>query len=279
MPAIIRYHGGKVRMASTIIDLFPERERYCEPFGGGAAVLLAKPRSRIEVYNDLDGDIVNLFQVVRDHPQALARAVTFTPFSREEFALCYEATDDPIERARRTLIRSGMGQGTVGTCWTSGFRAVGAKARDGGVPKDAGRIPAEIWRDIPAEIMRVAERMLGVVIESRDAKEILLEHDSDETLHYIDPPYVHDTRGKWRYRVDMTDADHGDLLDVVRGLRGSVVLSGYPSPIYDAALADWRRIEMAVTGDRQTKRSEVLWCNFDDVMPLFAAQPAGRMAQ
>lgn len=261
MGALVRYHGGKVRIADKIVGLFPGHDCYVEPFGGGGAVLLSKPRARLEVYNDLDGDMVALFRAVRDRPQELARAVALTPYSREEFELSLALADgDDLVRARRVLIRSHLGHGGAGTVWRTGF----AKDRRNGV------VPCDTWLDLPAVIRETAERMRGVVIEQRPAVKVMVEHDSRSAVHYVDPPYVHEARGRHRYRYEMTTEEHEEMLRTLRELRGSVILSGYASGMYDAALHDWRRIEIKARADKCGDRTEVLWCNFEDATPLFA---------
>lgn len=254
MTALVRYHGGKVRLAPWIVAQMPRHECYVEPFGGGAAVLLEKPRSRLEVYNDLDGDMVTLFRVLRDQPGDLADAIAMTPFARAEHQLAYQATADDLECARRVLVRSHFGHGSSGIHRSTGFRAAGMRA---------GSLPVHGWMTLPDTIRRVAERMRGVVIEQRPAMQVMLAHDGPETVHYVDPPYLPETRDRGRdYRHEMTREDHVAMLDCLRGLRGSVVLSGYASALYDEALAGWRRIEMRAIADRAAERTEVLWCNF-----------------
>lgn len=263
MGALVRYHGGKVRMADKIIGLFPAHDCYIEPFGGGAAVLLAKPRARLEVYNDLDGDMVALFRVLRDSPDALADAVGSTPFAREEHELSYLEAADDLERARRVLVRSHFGHGSSGIHRATGFRAAGMRA---------GTLPVHGWMTLPDTIRIAAERMRGVVIERRPALQVMQAHDAKDVLHYVDPPYLPETRDKGRdYRHEMTRSDHIGLLDALRQMRGNVVLSGYASSLYDEALDGWRRIEIAARADRAAPRTEVIWCNFADTSPLFAA--------
>lgn len=262
MTAIVRYHGGKVRMAGKIISLFPGHDCYVEPFGGGAAVLLAKPRARLEVYNDIDGDMVNLFRVLRDAPQELAEAIALTPFAREEHEISYRDAGDDVERARRVLIRSHFGHGSSGIYRSTGFRAAGVRA---------GSLPVHGWTEMPTAVRRTAERMRGVVIENRPAVQVMQAHDGPDTVHYVDPPYLPETRDKGRdYRHEMTIRDHEELLSDLRLMRGAVVVSGYASEMYDSALHDWRRIEIQALADRAAKRTEVLWCNFSDTAPLFA---------
>lgn len=252
-------------MAPKIIGLFPGHECYVEPFAGGAGVLLAKPRSRLEVYNDLDGDMVNLFQVLRDRPAELSDAVALTPFAREEFEAAFAETDDPIERARRVLVRSHFAHGSLGihagSARSTGFRAAGMRA---------GTLPCHLWSRLHEVVAETADRMRGVVIENRPAIDVMLASDGPNTLHYVDPPYLHETRTSHKfYRHEMSDDQHRHLLSKLRDLVGHVVLSGYASEMYDSALRDWRRIEVKERADRSSERTEVIWCNFDDVAPLF----------
>ena len=269
MTAIVRYHGGKVRLADRIAGIFPPHETYVEPFGGGAAVLLAKPRSRLEIYNDLDGDMVTLFRVIRDRSADLAAAISMTPFARAEHEASYLPVDDELERARRVLIRSHFGHGSSGIHRKTGFRAAGLRA---------GALPVHGWAGLPDTIISTAERMRGVVIERRPAVQVMYAHDGMHTVHYVDPPYLPETRDRGRdYRHEMTREDHADLLRAVRDLTGTVVVSGYASPQYDEGLAGWRRVEIPARADGAKPRTEVLWCNRADTCGLFSqADPVGK---
>lgn len=258
---ILRYHGGKWRMSEWIIGHFSAHRVYAEPFGGAASVLLNKPRSHAEIYNDMDGDIVNLFRVLRDPATAeqLRRAVVLTPFARDEFATAYEAAVDPVERARRTMMRGIMGFGTVGTSRRSmtGFRS-NANA--------SGTTAAADWTTWPEQVPAFVERLLGVVIENRPAAEVIAQQDSPETLFYVDPPYPHATRTSGRpsctYRHEMSNDDHRALADALRSVRGMVVLSGYPCDLYDRELyPDWERVHRIALADGARERTEVLWLN------------------
>ena len=251
---ILRWHGGKWRIAPWIIGHIPAHDVYVEPFGGAASVLLRKTRSRLEVYNDLDGDVVNLFRVLRVAPDDLARSIAMTPFSRAEFDSAYVPDLDPIERARRMLIRSHMGFGSNAVHRKSGFRAAGVRA---------GSLPVHNWCAMPEVIRDVSERFRGVVIEQRPAVDVLLAHDGPNTVHYVDPPYLMATRGDTRadYAHEMTEADHIALLACIRGLTGCVILSGYPHHLYDYTLSDWRRITRDVTADGAHRRTEMRWLN------------------
>jgi DNA adenine methylase len=252
---VLRWHGGKWNLAPWVIGHFPPHRCYVEPFGGAASVLLRKPRSYAEVYNDLDGDAVNLFRVLRsDRAAELIEAIRLTPFAREEFAEAYQKADDEVERARRLVVRSFMGFGSNGHNRLTGFRANSNRS---------GTTPARDWVNYPDALSLIVERLIGVVVENRDAKEVMAAHDTPLTLHYVDPPYVMDTRSDAGsdYAHELSDADHAELLDFLQSLQGTVILSGYPHEMYDAALSDWRRIERPALADNAKPRTEVLWIN------------------
>lgn len=213
----LRWHGGKWLLAPWIISHFPAHRVYVEPFGGAASVLLRKGRAYSEVYNDLDGEVVNLFRVLRIPSDAatLIASLKLTPFSRTEFEAAYDQTAEPIERARRLVIRSFMGHGSdaPNLKHRTGFRSNSTRS---------GTTPAHDWANYPEGLARVVARLIGVVVERRDACEVMAAHDGPETLHYVDPPYVHATRSRSRgeYVHEMSDADHARLLDCLLGLGG-----------------------------------------------------------
>ena len=259
---ILRYHGGKWRLAPWIIAHLPPHRVYVEPFGGGGSVLLRKPRSYAEIYNDLDGEVVNVFRVARDRGEHLQRALELTPFAREEFALSYTPTDDPVEQARRTMVRSFMGFGSNSHNRATGFRANSNRS---------GTTPAHDWRNYPAAFASVIDRLRGVVIEHRDAVEVMRAHDGTETVHYVDPPYVASTRDRGHdYRHELTDADHVALAEQLHRMQGAVVLSGYASALYDDLYADWQRVERHAKADGARPRIEVLFLSPGARQGLFA---------
>ena len=258
---VLRWHGGKWKLAPWIISHFPKHRVYVEAFGGAASVLMRKPRAYGEVYNDLEQEVVNLFRVLQDPKQSaeLLLKLRLTPFARDEFELGYIGTEDPVENARRLVILSFMGFGSNGhnKAIRTGFRANSNRS---------GTTPAHDWANYPDRLPSVIERLRGVVIENRDALEVMAQHDSDETLHYVDPPYVWETRSSAMHRNrcythELDAAGHERLLEFIAGLKGAVVLSGYPHPSYDAALGDWRRIEIEAHADGARDRVEVLWIN------------------
>lgn len=258
----IRYHGGKFRLASWIISHFPVHRCYVEPFGGAASVLLKKEPSEAEVYNDLDGDVVNLFRVLRDPAtsQALTAACALTPYSREEFTRAYKHSDDPVERARLLVVRATMGFGSAGaTKGNTGFRL---DTRRNSATAQA------IWARQPDNLAAVASRFSGVLVENRDAIQCMHDHDTSTTLHFVDPPYVHDTRvgvaKNSAYRFEMTDADHLTLLSCIKNLSGMVVICGYDNQIYNDSLSIWKRITRTTSANGRAgsvQRTECLWIN------------------
>jgi DNA adenine methylase len=279
---LLRYHGGKWRMAPWLLDLFPAHHTYVEPFGGGASVLLQKPRAKAEIYNDLDREIVNVFAQMRDNGAALIDKLRFTPFARDEFELSREPAVDALEQARRTIVRSFMGYGTTltrinvgnGEVQRTGFRRL---------RRDSTTTAAD-WSGLPDAFLAIFERLQGVIIENRDACEVMIEHDSPATLHYVDPPYVHSTRqakmgqAKMGYRHEMDDDGHRRLADTLCRLKGMVIVSGYPSALYDDLFDEdvWERRERKAWAINAAERCECIWTrNMPLDRGLFGYFPGG----
>jgi DNA adenine methylase len=252
----MRYHGGKWRIATWIIEHFPPHKIYVESFGGAASVLMQKPESMAEVYNDIDGEIVNVFRVLRDPDSAkqLTRLLDLTPFARDEFNSSYEPSNDPVEQARRTIIRSFMGHGSNGATRTN---------RNGWRSKRFGTFwPSNDWNNYPANLQGFVERLKNVTIENRPAQDVINRYDSETTLHYIDPPYLPETRtpgGQGSYRYEMTVDDHVALSAILNRVQGYVVLSGYDSPLYRDLYKGWQFEQKATRGERNATRVECLW--------------------
>jgi len=247
----LRWHGGKWKLADWIIGHFVDHRIYVEPFGGAASVLIKKNRSRSEIYNDLNGEVVNFFRVMRDQGADLVRVVSLSPFSRDEFKLSYESTTDPLEQARRTVMRTFMGFGSDAHTKISGFRSRSDMS---------GTTPAHDWANYPKALEHLVKRFSGVVIENKDAIEVMRMHDSPYTLHYVDPPYVHDTRGKGgSYLHELNDDQHIELAAFLKTLEGNIVLSGYRCDLYDELYKSWTRIDKNTYADGARARIESLW--------------------
>lgn len=268
---VMRYHGGKFRLAPWIISHMPAHQVYVEPFGGAGSVLLLKPRVYGEVYNDLDGEVVNVFRVLQNQRTAarLRRRLALTPFSRREFELSYRRARDPVERAARLIMRSFMGFGsdTATRDHKTGFRM--AISRDGFMGRrkaQGGQTPAVDWAKWPDVVPALVERLQGVIIENRSAIEVMQTAGNyPDALTYLDPPYVHSTRrrvGKGRgYRFEMTDQEHEELAEAAHGLAGYVLVSGYRSPLYERLYHDWTCVERHHVAQEAVKSIEVLWIN------------------
>lgn len=271
----MRWHGGKWLLAPWIISHFPAHRTYVEPFGGAASVMLRKPRSYAEIYNDLDDEAVNLFRVLRsDRSAELVEKLRLTPFARAEFSAAYEPSEDPVERARRLVSRSFMGfGGDAVRNRTTGFR--NDSNRSGGPP-------AKDWANYANSLPSLIERLRGVVIECRPAEYVIEKYDAPNTVFYVDPPYVHSSRdisGSGRlprhtYEYEMSDYDHLQLLKQLRSVDGMVVLSGYQSELYSEHLSDWRKVTRAALADGARERTEVLWLNPACCSQLHVRQPS-----
>ena len=253
---LVRYHGGKWKLAPWIISHFPSHKIYVEPFGGGASVLLRKQRVYAEVYNDLDNDIVNLFTVLRDKDMAatLREKLYMTPFSRLEFTDAYTETKDPIEKARRLIVRSFMGFGSAGhnIGYKTGFRRKSFRS---------GTSPAWDWKNYPDAIPAIVERLRGVCIENKPASDVIDSLDREDVLFYVDPPYVHSTRatGGNCYPHEMSDEQHAELASQLLSLKGMVVLSGYDCKLYEDLFSTWKKVTREHRTEKATSKTECLW--------------------
>jgi DNA adenine methylase len=264
----LRYHGGKWKLADWIISHFMPHRCYIEPFGGGASVLLKKMRAHAEIYNDLDGEIVNLFRVYRDNGEALRASIIATPFSRADFLEAWYPSDVPLEQARRTLVRSFMGFGSASATMN---RSVNNMARGGlsntgfrANSNRSGTTPARDWMNYHDAMPAIIERLRGVVIENRDATEVMAQHDCEDALHYVDPPYLPETRDKGGdYCYEMTEQQHIDLANFLGALSGSVVISGYESELYADMYKGWQCVRRNAFADGARARVEVLWIKGD----------------
>lgn len=250
---MLRWHGGKWILAPWILSHFPEHRVYCEPFAGAASVLLRKERSYSEVINDINDDLFNLFLVMRDRPKEIIEAIRMTPFSRREFEIAYSQHPDPIEKARRFMVRSFQGFGSVGA---AGMEATGWRSNS----HRSGTTPAKDWSNLPEAMNFTVERLRGVIIENRDWQSVVKQHDSDKTLFYFDPPYLSETRTRYGvYSHELKDSDHVELLERIKTIKGMVIISGYESSLYCEHLKDWKKVTKQTNADGAKKRTEVLW--------------------
>jgi len=262
------WYGGKFSHLDWILPLLPKCHHYCEPFAGSGAVLINRPPSPVETYNDTDGEVVNFFRVLRDESEQLIRAIALTPFSREEYyEAIYGNTEDisNIERARRFYIRArqtrtGLAQTASLGRWAN-CKNTSRAGMSGVVSRWLGGVDA---------LDDIAQRLLRVKIENRPAINIINLYDSATTLFYCDPPYLHETRGDDKaYGYEMSELQHKDLAIILNNCQAKVALSGYDCNAMDDLYSSDKWFK--TVGKERTihstkgKRTEVLWTNYNPV--------------
>jgi DNA adenine methylase len=247
----LKYYGGKWKIADWIISFFPDHINYVEPCGGAASVLLRKPLSPLETYNDIDGRIVNFFKVLRDHPEALVSKIKLTPWSRVEQRLAKELSEDPIEDARRFFV----------SCWQS---FSGGKKSSWRASADYSRRPRSPGADMIEieHLFAVADRLMNVQFECGDALSIIKKYDNPNALLYFDPPYTRSSRAnKDFYTFEVDDNFHVTAAGLLNDCQGMVVVSGYACPEYQEFYEDreWIRFDKDVVCNAGAKRIESIW--------------------
>ncbi len=252
----MKYPGSKWKLAKWIIGFFPQHHSYLEPFFGSGAVLFNKPRSNIETINDMDGNVVNLFEWIKRDPERLAHEIYWTPYARQVYEDAFVAVpEDSFEKAVNFYIRLNMGHG---------FRTTGDKV---GWKNDIqGReraYAAQDWVHLSEKIMQAAERLRGVQIENKAAVELIQRFNYPNVLVYADPPYVLSTRNGKQYRHEMDNAAHADLLEALLAHEGPVILSGYDNPLYQEMLKDWHQEQKESRTQSLMIKTETLWMNFE----------------
>ena len=258
---VLKYPGSKWRMADWVVSHMPKHGTYLEPFFGSGAVFFTKKPAKVETINDIDRHVVNLFRVLREQPNELARVVELTPWSRYEYEAYltsakdqdyFEVTDDPIENARRLMIRMTMGHGSRSSD-RGGWRH--------NVQDKCGSTSSNVWKNMPKRIQLAAERLKDAQIECSPAVELIERYRYPEVLIYADPPYPLSTRYQRQYKHEMNDLDHVDLLKVLDRHTGPVILSGYSCELYDSRLQHWTRKTARAFAEGGREREEVLWIN------------------
>ena len=281
----IQWFGGKSKWVGWLLPLVPEHAVYVEPFGGAAALLFAKPPAPLEVYNDIDSGLVNLYRVLRDPEkfERFLRLAALTPYSREEcdyLSRTWDESQDDVERAWGFFVVARMSfAGSFGHGWSN---SVTHSRR--GMAGAVSRYLSAIER-----LPEVHERLKRVQIEHGDFRHVIEAYDSEETFFYVDPPYIHATRGGVRYRYEMTDDDHRDLVELLLGIKGKAMLSGYQHPVYEPLeAAGWQRVDRDVacwsvgrtriTGllgpgatSEEHRRVESVWMNYTKEPTLWDA--------
>lgn len=260
---VFGWYGGKFSHLDWLLPQLPRGHHYCEPFAGSAAVLLNREPSAVETYNDIDGDVVNFFRMLRDRGDALVRAISLTPFSREEFHQAINGSTkgiSDVERARRFYIRARQTRTGLAQTATLGRWANCKNTSRAGMSGVVSR-----WLGGVEALDEIATRLLRVQIENRPAVDIIRLYDSPQTVFYCDPPYLHETRGDSKaYGFEMDVGAHKDLAEAVKSVRGKVAISGYRCDVMDKWYKGWRRFDAEAKQCHSIKklRQECLWMNY-----------------
>ncbi len=257
MRAVLKYPGSKWNIAKNLASLIPEHHSYVEPFFGSGALFFTKAPSAIETINDLDSDVTNLFQCIREDAERLARIVMVIPYSRKEYDLLFNREilyTDPFERAARFLLK----------CWQGhGFRTSGNKVGWKNDVQGRERMYALWnWYRLPEWIIEIAERLRMVQIECRPALEVIKRFNYLDVFQYWDPPYLLGTRNGKQYRHEMSDTEHEELLEAALGSKAKIMISGYESEMYNNYLKGWQKEYFSSCAEHNGGRTEVVWMNY-----------------
>lgn len=262
MKAVLKYPGAKNRLAEWICNYIPKHDVYLEPYAGSLAVFFAKQPVRIETLNDLDGNVVNYFRVIRDKPQELIEKLSLTPYARGEYNTAFEQskTDSEVEMARKFAVRCWQGFG-CSNLYKNGFRS----SQQGNSPHTTKE-----WRELPERLQAANERLKNAQIENLPAVELIKRYNTPDVFMYVDPPYLHGTRKNYLYRYEMENTEHVELLEILAGHPGKVLLSGYDNDLYNSYLSGWKKVQKKTQAEAGLPRTETLWMNYKtDQMDIF----------
>lgn len=255
MKTVLKYPGAKNRIAHWICSFIPKHEVYVEPYMGSCAIFFNKQPARIETLNDLDGDIVNYFRVLREKPQELIRLLSLTPFSRDEYYNAFEVSenDTDVERARKFAVRCWQGFG-CSNLYKNGFRS----SQQNNSPHCTKE-----WRELPERLIEANKRLLNAQVENLPAVEIIKRYNTADVFMYIDPPYLMSTRKPNLYKHEMTDSEHEELLRLLINHPGKIIISGYENEMYNDYLASWHKEKKRTQAEAGNIRTEIIWMNYE----------------
>ncbi len=258
--------AGTGENSVTWTSFFPhiplDAKHFCDVFGGSAAILINLHPYPVETYNDIDSELVNFFATLRNHGAELIKAIGLTPFSREELIRACEPANNlsRLERARRFYVRARQTRTGLAQTSSEGRWAHCVLTSRAGMAGAVSR-----WLGSVEGLSEIAQRLQRVQIENAPALDVIRRYDTEQTVFYLDPPYVHSVRGDAAaYGYEMTDYQHRELAAVLGGIRGRAVLSGYRTDLYDDLFADWRRVDAPerLCNSVRKPRQESLWLNF-----------------
>jgi DNA adenine methylase len=258
------YYGGKFSHLDFLLPLLPTTlSHFCEPFGGSAAILINRLPAPVETYNDLDSEVTNFFTCLRDHGDQLIRLIGLTPFSREELvkACRPERSLSEVERARRFFIRARQTRTGLAQTSSEGRWAHCVLTSRAGMAGAVSR-----WLGSVEGLPEIVQRLQRVQIENAPAIEVIRRYDSKTTLFYCDPPYPHEARGDSKaYGYEMTDREHEELAEMLKGVKGLAAVSGYRCPLMDRLYCNWIRVDAntRLCNSSKGERKESVWANYD----------------
>lgn len=255
LKCVLKYPGAKNRIADWICEYIPPHEVYLEPYFGSGAVFFGKTPAKIETINDLDGNVVNYFRVIRDKPEELMALLEMTPYARDEYNSAFDIfpEDSDVELARKFAVRCRMGFG-CSNLYRNGFRS--------SQQRTSPHVTKE-WRSIPDRLLAASERLKNAQIENLPALELIQRYDTPDVFAYIDPPYLHGTRKNYLYKYEMEVKEHIKLLEALYNHPGKILLSGYDNDLYNDMLPGWKKVHKKTQAEKGIPRTETLWMNYE----------------
>lgn len=253
---ILNYPGSKWRLAKTLVSMIPEHQIYLEPFFGSGALYFNKEESEVEIINDLDKNIYNFYNIVKENPEKLAADIYQTPYAREIYDQCFEQAKDTdeYEELKNFVIK----------CWQGhGFRTNGYKVGWKSDIQGRERMYALVnWNKLPEKILKTSERLQNTIICNQDALELIEKHNDPNVFMYLDPPYVLSTRSAKQYAYEMDDDVHRKLLALIKKSKAQIMISGYDSDLYEEYLEGWDKYSFSALAEHGKKRREIIWVNY-----------------
>tara|TARA_R110002072_G_scaffold149349_2_gene297196 strand:- start:1395 stop:2243 length:849 start_codon:yes stop_codon:yes gene_type:complete len=263
------YLGAKNAWLNYLYPHFPMHDHFVDVFGGSASVSLNKSKSKIETFNDINKDVVNFFNVLRDFPKELLAQLALTPYSRAEFQNSWPIyDDDPIIWARKFYTRSRQSFAGLGTQKRGKGWLMAKMSGRSDLPEGVGK-----WRNGWESLIQVADRLSEFQIECRDFRKLIPAIDYKEAFFYLDPPYLLESRNcpsGSDYKHDLKNNDHIDLADLIKTIEGKAAISGYDSPFMHELYSDWFFVKFPIKRNniRFNPVQECLWMNYDSSIGL-----------
>lgn len=256
MKTPITYYGGKQTLIKYLLPLIPQHRMYCEPFFGGGAVFFAKRKSDVEVINDINGEVINFYRVIKTKFSELQKEIQSTLHSRELYKKAMEIYKNPEKYSdvkRAWALWTATNQGFAGMIGSWGFGKDDSKEAALANKRDAFTKDYE-------------QRLTKVQVESNNAIKVINRCDDKETFIYADPPYIGSDQGHYK---GYTESDYRELLDTLAKVKGKFLLSSYPSKILTSYINKYKwKVQkitksVAVTKHTDKLKTEMIVMNYD----------------